>query len=101
MASLLLKLTSNASVRGMTSLNGMQVFSVYDFLTFVCQKTDNGVYARKTFSRLTAVTKKMPDNRVHKTKRVSAQSIERCLQLKGYAVQFVRTRLRSDLINMR
>jgi len=45
----------------MTSLNGMQVFSVYDFLTFVCQKTDNGVYARKTFSRLTAEGSKHRD----------------------------------------
>jgi hypothetical protein len=52
LAMLLLKLTSNASLRGMVSPDGLQVFSVYDFITLACQKTDTGVYARKTYSNL-------------------------------------------------
>ena len=52
MSTLLLKLTSNVSLRGMTSPDGIQVFSVYDFITLACQKTDGGAYARKTFSNL-------------------------------------------------
>ena len=52
MSTLLLKLTSNVSLRGMTSPDGIQVFSVYDFITLACQKTDEGAYARKTYSNL-------------------------------------------------
>jgi hypothetical protein len=52
MANLLLKLTSSASLRGMVSPDGLQVFSIYDFITKACQKTDTGAYARKTFSNL-------------------------------------------------
>ena len=48
----MLQLTSNASLRGMLSPDGLQVFSVYDFITLACQKTDGGAYARKTYSNL-------------------------------------------------
>ena len=55
MANLVLKLTGDDShrIRGMLSPDGMQVFSVYDFITVACAKTDKGVYARKCFGRLT------------------------------------------------
>jgi hypothetical protein len=52
MDTLLLKLTSSASLRGMACTDGLQVYSVYDFITKACQKTDTGAYARKTFSNL-------------------------------------------------
>ena len=52
MSSLVLNLTSDASVRGMVAPDGTHRFSVYDFITMACQKTDGGVYARKVFSRL-------------------------------------------------
>ena len=48
----MLQLTSDASLRGMTSPDGLQVFSVYDFITLACQKTDGGAYARKTYSNI-------------------------------------------------
>ena len=55
MASLVLKLTGdNANqIRGMVSPDGMQVFSVFDFMTKVCTYPDDGNTARKTFGRLT------------------------------------------------
>jgi hypothetical protein len=55
MASLVLKLTGDDSnnIRGMLAPDGMQVFSVYDFMTIACTKNDNGGYARKSFKRLT------------------------------------------------
>ena len=52
MSSLILNLTSDASVRGMVAPDGSHRFSVYDFITMACQKADGGVYARKIFSRL-------------------------------------------------
>jgi hypothetical protein len=39
MSALLLKL-GDVSVRGTTTYDGMQVFSVYDFINLVCQKTE-------------------------------------------------------------
>jgi hypothetical protein len=50
MSALLLKFAGNASVRGTTTSEGMQVFSVYDFINLVCQKS--GSYAHHTWSRL-------------------------------------------------
>ena len=50
MSALLLKLAGTASVRGTTTLEGMQVFSVYDFINLVCQKT--GSYAHNIWSRM-------------------------------------------------
>ena len=50
MSALLLKLAGNASVRGTTTSEGMQVFSVYDFINLVCQKT--GSYAHNIWSRM-------------------------------------------------
>ena len=61
MSTLLLKLTSNASLRGMVSPDGMQVFSVYDFISLACQKTDGGAYARKTYSNLVKVGRESRD----------------------------------------
>ena len=52
MSTVLLKLTSDASVRGMIAPDGSHRFSVYDFITVACQKSDKGDYARKLFSRL-------------------------------------------------
>ena len=52
MSSLVLNLTSDASVRGMVAPDGTHRFSVYDFITMACQKADGGAYARKTYSNL-------------------------------------------------
>ena len=52
MSTLLLKLTSNASLRGMISPDGMQVFSVYDFICIAAQKATSSNYGRVTYSRL-------------------------------------------------
>lgn len=49
---LLLKLTSDASVRGMMAPNGDQRYSVFDFMNVACQKSDGGIYSRKTYSNL-------------------------------------------------
>lgn len=56
MSSLLLKLIDSddgASVRGMIGPNGLQLFSVYDFMTKACSYRDSGATARKEFKRLT------------------------------------------------
>jgi len=56
MSSLVLKLLDKAggpSVRGMLGPDGVQVFSVYDFLTIACNKPDKSSYANTTFFRLT------------------------------------------------
>ncbi len=47
---LLLKLAGDVTVRGTTTPDGMQVFSVYDFINLVCQKT--GSYSRQVWMRL-------------------------------------------------
>ena len=51
MAELGLWLTSdrNNKIRGMYAPNGLQEFSVFDFITVVCVKNDKGAYARKWF----------------------------------------------------
>ena len=54
MASLIFKLTSEASLRGIVKGDGTHLFSVFDFITMACQKKDDGAYARKTFTRLIA-----------------------------------------------
>lgn len=48
----MLQLTSNASLRGMISPDGMQVFSVYDFICVACQKPTSSNYGRLVYSRL-------------------------------------------------
>ena len=56
MSSLVLKLIDRAegsSVRGMIGPDGMQVFSVYDFLTVACGYGNSGASARNEFKRLT------------------------------------------------
>jgi hypothetical protein len=54
MTELVLKLTGDNSnkVRGTTASDGMQIFSVYDFMTKTCKYQDDGNSARKEFSRL-------------------------------------------------
>ena len=52
MTSLVLRLTSDASLRGIIKEDGTHLFSVYDFITIACQKKDDGAYARKTYSNL-------------------------------------------------
>lgn len=52
MSTLVLKLTSNTSVRGTTTIDGKQVFSVYDFINSTCQKDLKSSYARTTLSNL-------------------------------------------------
>lgn len=56
MSSLMLKLVETAessSVRGMIGPAGLQIFSVYDFMTVACGYKDAGAGARKEFKRLT------------------------------------------------
>ena len=48
-----LKLTENASLRGMQNEDGMWYFSVYDFINFVTGREPGNTYARMTFLRLT------------------------------------------------
>ena len=50
MSALLLKLADDAMVRGTTTGDGMQVFSVYDFINQVCRKSES--YTRKAWSHL-------------------------------------------------
>ena len=50
MSELLLRLAADVTVRGTTTAEGMQVFSVYDFINLVCQK--NGTYAHNAWARL-------------------------------------------------
>ena len=50
MSELLLRLAADVTVRGTTTPEGMQVFSVYDFINLVCQK--NGTYAHNAWARL-------------------------------------------------
>ena len=55
MATLLLKLAEEGdkSIRGIIDSRGVQVFSIYDFMTKACGKHDSGGYARSLFKRLT------------------------------------------------
>jgi hypothetical protein len=41
---------NNTKLRGMIAPDGLQVFSVYDFMTKTCGKNDKGAYARKWFA---------------------------------------------------
>ena len=50
MSELLLKLAGDATVRGLTTGAGLQVFSAYDFINLVCQKTGN--YSRQVWKCL-------------------------------------------------
>ena len=55
MSSLLLKLSNNdyeTIIRGKVNEDGIQVFSVYDFITVSCGYKDSGATARKEFVRL-------------------------------------------------
>jgi hypothetical protein len=54
MASLVLKLTGDDTnkIRGMLAPDGMQVFSVYDFMTIACGYTNSGATARNEFKRM-------------------------------------------------
>ena len=54
MSSLALNLAFNASIKGVVAPDGSHRFSVYDFITLACQKTDGGGYARTVFYRLIA-----------------------------------------------
>ena len=44
---LLFKITSDGSLRGCMTTDKGDVFSIYDFITKVCKKTDGGAYARQ------------------------------------------------------
>ena len=48
-----LKLTENASLRGMEGHDSKWYFSVYDFINFVTGREPGNTYARMTFLRLT------------------------------------------------
>ena len=55
MSTLLLKLLDKGdrNIRGMVDKSGLQVFSVYDFLTVACGYGNSGASARNEFKRLT------------------------------------------------
>ena len=50
MSDLVLRLAGDATVRGATTTEGIQVFAVYDIMALVCQKSE--AYARTTWWRL-------------------------------------------------
>jgi hypothetical protein len=50
MSDLVLRLAADATVRGATTRDGIQVFAVYDIMALVCQKSE--AYARTTWWRL-------------------------------------------------
>ena len=50
MSDLVLRLAGDATVRGATTTEGIQVFSAYDCMALVCKKNES--YARMTWSRL-------------------------------------------------
>ena len=52
MSALLLKLSGDATVRGTVNSDGDQVFSVFNFINFVCNK--RGTYGNKVWERLTS-----------------------------------------------
>ena len=58
MSDLVLKLAGDAKVRGTTTYDDMQVFSVFDCISLVCQKT--AAYSRQLWMRL------MSEDSVHK-----------------------------------
>ena len=47
-----LKLTENASLRGMQNEEGMRYLSVYDFVNFVTGHEPGDCYGKKTFYRI-------------------------------------------------
>jgi hypothetical protein len=50
MSNLVLRLAEDATVRGLTTRAGMQVFSAYDFINLVCPKSGN--YSKQVWKRL-------------------------------------------------
>ena len=50
MCDLVLRLAGDATVRGMTTRDDMQVFSAFDFIGLVCKKT--GAYSRQVWKSL-------------------------------------------------
>ena len=65
----MLKLVDSAescSVRGMVGSDGMQIFSVYDFMTNACGYGNSGASARNEFKRL------ISDGSVHKIEVVAS-----------------------------
>ncbi len=55
MSALLLRLATDATVRGMTTRDGLQVFSVYDFVNLVCRKNDT--YSWQVWKRISENSK--------------------------------------------
>jgi hypothetical protein len=50
MSDLVLRLTADATVRGATTRDGLQVFSVFDCISLMCQKS--AAYSRQIWKRL-------------------------------------------------
>ena len=72
MSALLLKLAGDVKVRGTTTHDGMQVFSVYDFINLVCQK--NGTYALQAWARLISENSNFKDEFEFKMESLHYQS---------------------------
>ena len=49
---LLFQITSDGSLRGLNTPDHGEMFSVFDFITKVCRKTDGGSYARQQWLRM-------------------------------------------------
>jgi len=49
----------DTNVKGITTRDGVQVFSIYDFINVACQKT--GTYSRKKWKRLISNTSKFTE----------------------------------------
>lgn len=91
MSALVLKLTGDASVRGITTSNGDQVFSVHEFINVVCQKS--GLFSKQLWVRLLRDHKKPPlvhwnvslrsndSHPLHEVPAMSMQGLERLLMI--------------------
>lgn len=100
MSALLLKLTGDVTVRGTTTSNGDQVFSVYEFINGVCQKS--GLFSKQLWTRLLRDHKKPPflfwkvsfrsneSNPLHEIPAMTMQGLDRLLTIldKKVAAEF-------------
>ena len=69
MSSLILKLTSDASVRGIVAPDGSHRFSVYDFICLAAQKPISSNYGRVTYARLVSEESEFKDEIVPRVQR--------------------------------
>ena len=90
-----LQLVSDATIRGITSSHGIQVFSVYDFINLVCRKT--GKYANRVWRHLIRDTSKFVEFKEDLVLAVPSTNImKRTTHCHGTAKTAVHARQKSD-----